>query len=40
MPFGSAFSTKNLGLTLDQLPLLYAVTGVAALFLANDWKIK
>ncbi|NBB31130.1 MFS transporter [Cellulophaga sp. BC115SP] len=32
MPFGSAFSTKNLGLTLEQLPVLYAVTGVAALF--------
>lgn len=32
MPFGSAFSTKNLGLTLEQLPILYAVTGVAALF--------
>ena len=28
MPFGSAFSTHNLGLTLDQLPLLYGVTGV------------
>lgn len=28
MPFGSAFSTNNLGLTLPQLPLLYLVTGI------------
>jgi predicted MFS family arabinose efflux permease len=28
MPFGSAFSTNNLGLTLDQLPLLYGITGI------------
>lgn len=28
MPFGSAFSTNNLGITLDQLPLLYLVTGI------------
>jgi len=28
MPFGSAFSTNNLGLTLDQLPLVYGITGV------------
>ena len=28
MPFGSAFSTNNLGLTLAQLPLLYLVTGI------------
>lgn len=28
MPFGSAFSTNNLGLRLDDLPLLYGVTGI------------
>jgi predicted MFS family arabinose efflux permease len=28
MPFGSAFSTNNLGLTLTQLPSLYLVTGL------------
>ena len=28
MPFGSAFAVNNLGLTLDDLPLLYMLTGV------------
>ncbi len=28
MPFGSAFSTNNLGIDIDQLPLLYLVTGI------------
>jgi len=28
MPFGSAFGIFNLGLTLEQLPILYAVTGI------------
>lgn len=28
MPFGSAFSTNNLGLTMAQLPYLYLVTGI------------
>jgi predicted MFS family arabinose efflux permease len=28
MPFGSAFSTNNLGLTMGQLPTLYFVTGI------------
>lgn len=28
MPFGSAFGTHNLGLTLDELPFLYLVTGI------------
>ncbi|MBI3501471.1 MAG: MFS transporter [Bacteroidetes bacterium] len=28
MPFGSAFSVNNLGITLDQLPLLYMITGI------------
>ena len=28
MPFGSAFSTNNLGLSIDSLPLLYGITGI------------
>jgi predicted MFS family arabinose efflux permease len=28
MPFGSAFSVNNLGITLDQLPLVYMITGI------------
>jgi predicted MFS family arabinose efflux permease len=28
MPFGSAFSIHNLGLTMEQLPVLYGFTGV------------
>jgi predicted MFS family arabinose efflux permease len=28
MPFGSAFSIHNLGLTMDQLPILYGISGV------------
>ncbi|WP_276374488.1 MFS transporter [Chryseolinea sp. H1M3-3] len=28
MPFASAFSVNNLGITLEQLPMLYMVTGV------------
>lgn len=28
MPFASAFTTHNLGLTVDQLPLLYGITGI------------
>lgn len=32
MPFGSAFSIHNLHLTNEQLPLLYAVTGVFSIF--------
>ncbi|MEP7235648.1 MAG: MFS transporter [Ignavibacteriota bacterium] len=28
MPFGSAFGTHNIGLTMEQLPMLYLVTGV------------
>ncbi|HEX6223782.1 MAG TPA: MFS transporter, partial [Chryseolinea sp.] len=28
MPFASAFSVNNLGISLDQLPLLYMITGV------------
>jgi len=28
MPFGSAFSTNNLGLTLEQLPMVYLIVGI------------
>ena len=28
MPFGSAFSTNNLGLSIESLPVLYGITGV------------
>jgi predicted MFS family arabinose efflux permease len=28
MPFGSAFSINNLGLTMEQLPIIYGVTGL------------
>ncbi|HMG66290.1 MAG TPA: MFS transporter [Chitinophagaceae bacterium] len=31
MPFGSAFGIFNLGLTLNQLPILYGVTGIFAI---------
>ncbi len=31
MPFGSAFSIHNLGITLQQLPLIYLITGIASI---------
>ena len=31
MPFGSAFSINNLGITLDQLPMVYLITGVCSI---------
>jgi predicted MFS family arabinose efflux permease len=31
MPFGSAFSVHNLGISLDRLPLVYMATGLAAM---------
>lgn len=33
MPFGAAFSVNNLGITLEQLPLVYMVTGVFTIFM-------
>lgn len=33
MPFGSAFGIHNLGLTMEQLPLLYAITGMFSIVL-------
>jgi predicted MFS family arabinose efflux permease len=32
MPFGSAFTVHNLGIPLEKLPMIYMVSGVAALF--------
>lgn len=31
IPFGTAYSTGNLGLTIDQLPLLFGLTGVSSI---------
>ncbi|MGQ0505240.1 MAG: MFS transporter [Myxococcaceae bacterium] len=31
MPFGSAFSVRNLGLTFEQLPMIYLVTGICSM---------
>ena len=31
MPFGSAYSIHNLGITLDQLPIVYLITGAASI---------
>jgi hypothetical protein len=31
MPFGSAFSVHNLGIPLEQLPVVYMATGVATI---------
>ena len=33
MPFGSAFSTNNLGLTMEQLPWVYGITGLCSIVL-------
>lgn len=33
MPFGSAFGTNNLGLKLDELPLLYGVVGICSILM-------
>jgi predicted MFS family arabinose efflux permease len=32
MPFGSAFTVNNLGIPIDQLPIMYLVTGFATMF--------
>lgn len=34
MPFGSAYAVNNLGMSLKDLPLLYAITGVFSMFSA------
>lgn len=31
MPFGTAYSVNNLGLTMDQLPIIYLVTGISSM---------
>lgn len=33
MPFGSAYSINNLGITLVQLPLIYLITGICSIIL-------
>lgn len=33
MPFGSAFTVNNLGIAFDKLPLIYLITGIAAIFI-------
>jgi predicted MFS family arabinose efflux permease len=33
MPFGSDFSVRNLGITNEQIPLLYLISGIFTLFL-------
>lgn len=43
MPFGSAFSIHNLGMTQDQLPILYGITGVFSMIfgpLIGKWSDK
>ena len=32
MPFSSAFTVNNLGIALEQLPIIYLVTGIATIF--------
>jgi predicted MFS family arabinose efflux permease len=32
MPFSSAFTVNNLGISLDSLPIIYLVTGIATIF--------
>ncbi|HET9863825.1 MAG TPA: MFS transporter [Steroidobacteraceae bacterium] len=33
MPFSSAFTVNNLGISLDDLPIIYFVTGIATIFI-------
>lgn len=33
MPFGSAFSVHNLGISLEKLPMVYLITGIATIFI-------
>jgi len=33
MPFSSAFTVNNLGISLDSLPVIYLVTGIAVIFI-------
>jgi predicted MFS family arabinose efflux permease len=34
MPFGSAYTVNNLGISIDKLPLLYLITGICAMIAA------
>lgn len=43
MPFGSAFSIHNLGMTQEQLPILYGITGLFSMIfgpLVGKWSDK
>jgi len=33
MPFGSAFTVHNLGIHIEKLPMIYLITGIAAIFI-------
>lgn len=33
MPFGSAFTVNNLGIPVEKLPVIYLVSGIAAIFI-------
>ncbi len=33
MPFGSAFTVQNLGVAMFQLPMIYLITGLCAIFI-------
>ena len=33
MPFGSTFTVNNLGISFDQLPLIYLITGLCSIFM-------
>ncbi len=33
MPFGSAFTVSNLGIDIEHLPMIYLITGIAAIFI-------
>ncbi|MGE0174769.1 MAG: MFS transporter [Oligoflexales bacterium] len=33
MPFGSAYTVNNLGIHIDQLPMIYLVTGICSIFM-------
>ena len=33
MPFGSAFTVHNMGIAIEKLPIIYLITGIAAIFM-------
>jgi hypothetical protein len=38
MPFSSAFTVNNLGISLHSLPIIYLVTGLATIFVGTDGR--